>query len=86
MYKRQTLDPSRAWVALAAVVAYCCAQGTKKAWTAAWKPLQHAADAGLADVATAHLRTLMHARPTGADVPASAARALSGIAADAGLL
>jgi hypothetical protein len=80
-----SLRPDHAWVILSSVVAYSTAKNTKTAWTAAWGPLAAAAEHNLGDIAAANVRTLMRARPTNANPPATA-RALVQVVTDAGLM
>lgn len=80
-----TLDPSRAFAVIAAVVAYATGLGTQDSWRSGWGPLAAAADAGLADVGALGARTLLAARPTNARPP-KAARAFTSILTAAGLI
>lgn len=80
-----SLDPSRAFAVLTAVVAHATARNTIDAWRAAWAPLAVAAEAGLADLGAFAARALLGARPANAKPPVSA-RTFATVLADAGLM
>jgi hypothetical protein len=68
------LEPSRAWAVLTGLVAHTAAHQTKTAWRDAWTPLAVAAEAGLADIATAAATMLLKVRPANTSPPPAARR------------
>jgi hypothetical protein len=81
----RSLDPSRVWAILAAVIGLSTGKNTIEAWRAAWGPLAAAAEMGKGDVAAACARSLLVARPPNARPPLEV-RAFVGVLRDAGLM